>query len=73
MSLEEHTNTANSREERYLRRIQRKESIMSGTNSGGTSTPAATVFIMDPYSSNINPGTEAGRKSLLCKRAKLKL
>ena len=65
MSLEEHTNTATSREERYLRCEQRKDSIMSGTNSGGTATPATTVFIMDPYSSNINPGTEAGRKLFL--------
>ena len=65
MSLEERTNTATSRAERYLQRIQRKESIMSGTTSGGTVTPVTTAFIMDPYSSNINPGTEAGRKLFL--------
>ena len=33
--------------------------------SSATSAPLTTLFIMDPYSSNVNPGTESGIKLFL--------
>jgi len=57
------------RTKRYIQRILNKTKTMSSTSpSTGCSASAQTKreeFILDPFSANINPGTESGRKLFL--------
>jgi len=53
-----------AREVRYINRESNKILNMSLTNTGAQSS-TTTRFILDPYSSDINPGSESGRKLFL--------